>query len=116
MPCPRVGGHSSGLGSLLHPCWLAGCVQGKVREGEAKLDAAGQAQQQLQAQLEDSRRQLEVARSQIQQLQQQLQKEQDEKVCLRVCVWEPLFCVASLQGHFAAAGCGRAQRVCLYLA
>lgn len=57
-------------------------MQGKVREGEAKLDSAGQAQQQLQAQLEDSRRQLEAARSQIQQLQQQLQKEQDEKVCV----------------------------------
>lgn len=73
---------------------LTVCVQGKVREGEAKLEAAGQAQQQLQAQFDDSRRQLEAARSQIQQLQQQLQKEQDEKVRLRVSVWEPLFCAA----------------------
>lgn len=35
--CCRVGGHSCGLGSLLHPCLLAGClagcVQGKVLAG-----------------------------------------------------------------------------------
>jgi TolA-binding protein len=58
-------------------------AQGKVREGETKLSAASQAQQQLQEQLEDSRRQLEAAKGEVQQLQQQLQKEQDEKVCRR---------------------------------
>lgn len=55
-------------------------MQSKVREGEAKLEAAAQAQQQLQEQLDDSKRQLDAARVQVQQLQQQLQKEQDEKV------------------------------------
>lgn len=58
-------------------------AQGKVRDGETKLEAARQAQQQLQEQLEDSRRQLEAAKGEVQQLQQQLQREQDEKVCRR---------------------------------
>jgi F0F1-type ATP synthase membrane subunit b/b' len=55
-------------------------AQGKVRESAAKLEAASQGQQQLQEQLEDSKRQLEVAKGEVQRLQQQLQKEQEEKV------------------------------------
>lgn len=51
-----------------------------MREGETKLEAAAQAQQELQQQLDDNKRQLEAANIQVQQLQQQLQKEQDEKV------------------------------------
>jgi chromosome segregation ATPase len=51
-----------------------------VGEANAKLEAATQAQQQLQGQLEQSKQQLEAAKAQVEQLQHQLQKEQDDKV------------------------------------
>lgn len=50
-------------------------------EASAKLEAATQAQQQLQGQLEQSKQQLEASQAQVERLRQQLQKEHDDKVC-----------------------------------
>lgn len=62
-------------------------VQAAAREANTKLEAATQAQQQLQQQLDSSKQQLESAKAEVEQLQQQLEREKADQVsCLFTAV------------------------------